>query len=69
MLIQGRKHSVAIYVDRSCQQWVVRDPTGKFWIVPAAENAWEQRQQLEIHDDTILEMVPGHYKYLFDLPF
>jgi len=69
VLIQGRKQTAAIYVDRSCQQWIVRDPTGKFWIVPSAENAWDQRQPFTPGEETVLEIVPGHYKYMFDLPF
>ena len=28
-----RKQVVAIVVDRSSQQWVVRDPEGNFWII------------------------------------
>ena len=36
MLTQGRKPTAVLYVDRSCQQWVVRDPAGNFWVIPSS---------------------------------
>ena len=30
-----RKNVVALYVDRSSQQWIVLDAEGNFWIVPS----------------------------------
>ena len=33
---------VALFVDRSCQQWIVRDPEGNFWILPSVEDPWDQ---------------------------
>jgi hypothetical protein len=30
-----QKYAVAIYVDKSSQQWVVRDADGNFWFLPA----------------------------------
>jgi hypothetical protein len=60
---------LALYVDRSTQQWIVRDPDGNFWIVPAIENAWENREPFQLSQDSDLEPVPGHYKYLLHLPF
>ena len=67
MLMLG-KQVVAIFVNRSEQQWIVRDPEGQFWSVPAA-NSWTERQPFEPTPETELEPVPGHYKYLLDLPF
>jgi hypothetical protein len=64
-----RKQSVSIYVDRSSQQWVVRDPEGNFWIVPVVEDPWGHRQPFYLTEEIELEPVPGHYKYLLDLPF
>lgn len=64
-----KKQVVSLYVDRSSQQWIVRDPEGRFWVVPVVENAWEHRQPFCLTDDAALESVPGHYKYLLDLPF
>lgn len=60
--------SMALYADRSSRQWVVRDPEGNFWVVPPAEQPWDQRQPFQIADDTDLEPVPGHYKALLGLP-
>ncbi|HEV3145597.1 MAG TPA: hypothetical protein VGZ47_17010 [Gemmataceae bacterium] len=61
---------VAIFVDRACtEHWVVRDPDGNFWIVPPVENAWERRQPFEPSEETDLEAVPAHYRFLLDLPF
>lgn len=64
-----RKPMVAVYVERSSQQWVVRDPEGNFWIVPSVENPWNHRQPLYPTEETELEPVPGHYRYMVDLPF
>jgi hypothetical protein len=65
----GRRLTFALYVDRSSQQWIVLDPQGQFWIVPAnEENAWDQRQPFCPTDETELEPVPGHYKYMLGLP-
>ena len=68
-MLAVRKHAVALYVDRSTQQWIVRDPEGNFWIVPSVDDAWEHREPFEPTEDTDLEPVPGHYKYLLRLPF
>lgn len=63
------KQTVSIYVDRSSQQWIVRDPDGDFWIVPVVESPWDHRQPLQLTEETELEPVPGHYKYMLGLPF
>jgi hypothetical protein len=68
-MIAVRQQLVALYVDRSTQQWIVRDPEGNFWAVPPVDNAWDQREPFDPTDDTDLEPVPGHYKYLLQLPF
>jgi hypothetical protein len=60
---------VSIYVDRSKQQWVVRDYDGNLWIIPPIEDAWEHRQPFLPTDETDLEPVPGHYKVMLGLPF
>jgi hypothetical protein len=64
-----RTQVVAIFVDRSSQQWIVRDPDGSFWLVPPVENAWEHRQPFYPSEETTLEPVPGHYKDMLGLPF
>ena len=64
-----RKNVVALYVDRSSQQWIVLDVDGNFWVVPSAEeNPWDQRRPFYPTKETELEPVPGHYKYLLGLP-
>jgi hypothetical protein len=63
------KHAVALYVDRSTQQWIVRDPEGNYWTVPSVENAWEHREPFDPTKGTDLEPIPGHYKYMLGLPF
>jgi hypothetical protein len=65
----ANKRSVALFVERSSQQWVVRDPEGNFWIIPSVANAWDQRQPFYPTEESVLEAVPGHYIYLLDLPF
>jgi len=64
-----RRRLVALYVERSSQNWVVRDPEGNFWIVPSMEHGWDHRQAFFPTEETELEPVPGHYIHLLDLPF
>jgi len=64
-----RRQVLSIFVDRSTQQWIVRDADGNFWIVPSGEDAWSRRTPFLPSEDTDLEPVPGHYKYLLQLPF
>ena len=58
-----------IYVDRSSRQWIVKDSDGNFWLVPSVENPWDHREPFDPTEETELEPVPGHYKYMLDLPF
>jgi hypothetical protein len=60
---------VSIYVDRSSQQWVVRDPDGRFWTLAPIDRAWEHRRPFTLTDESELEPVPGHYKSMLGLPF
>jgi hypothetical protein len=57
-----------IYVDRISQKWIVRDQEGNLWSLPNGEDAWTKRQPFCITEDTDLEPVPSHYKYLLGLP-
>ena len=64
-----RKNAVALFVDRSQQHWIVLDPDGNYWVVPSdEENPWSQRQPFYPTEETELEPVPGHYKYMLGLP-
>ncbi len=64
-----RRCAFALFVDRSNQQWIVLDPEGNLWAVPSFdENPWNQRQPYYPNDETELEPVPGHYKYMLGLP-
>ena len=63
------KQVIAIFVDKSSQQWVVRDAEGNFWLLPAVDNPWDHRQPFDPTEETELEPIPGHYKYMLDLPF
>ena len=64
-----RKPLAALFVEKSSQQWIVRDPDGNFWVVPAGEHAWERREPFQPTEESALEAVPGHYKYMLGLPF
>ncbi|HLJ50311.1 MAG TPA: hypothetical protein VKU01_30060 [Bryobacteraceae bacterium] len=64
-----RKQAAAIFVNRPSQQWIVRDPDGNFWVVPVIDHPWQHRQPLELTDEIDLVPVPGHYRYLLELPF
>jgi hypothetical protein len=68
-MIAGRTRVVALFVERLCQQWVVRDPEGNFWRLPSVDNPWAQRQPFQPTAESELEPVPGHYKYMLGLPF
>jgi hypothetical protein len=58
-----------LFVDRTCEHWIVRDPEGNFWMLPSVENPWELRRPFEPTTETDLEPVPGHYKVMLGLPF
>jgi hypothetical protein len=59
-----------LFVDKSSQRWVVRDPDGDFWILPSRKDAWDHREPFDpTADDSDLAPVPGHYKYMLDIPF
>lgn len=63
------KPMFAIFVDRVHNRWIVRDADGNYWIVPVVESGWEKRLPYELSEDAELEAVPGHYRYLLNLPF
>ena len=67
-MIYETKSTVAIYVDRSRQHWVVRDGDGNFWLLPSTENPWEDREPFHPTEETELEPVPKHYRSMLDLP-
>ena len=69
-MITSARCAVAVFVDRARpHHWIVRDPEGHFWIVPPVENAWDNRQPFEPNEETHLDPVPGHYKYMLGVPF
>ena len=65
----GTKRMVALFVERSYQQWVVRDPEGNFWLLPAVDDPWGHRQPFTPTPESELEPVPGHYTSMLGLPF
>jgi hypothetical protein len=68
-MIRIAKQVVLLFVDRESQQWIVRDPDGKFWLLPSEADAWDRREPFHATADTNLEPVPGHYKGMLGLPF
>ena len=68
-MVETMRFVSLIYVDRSTNQWVVRDREGRLWIVPLTEDPWEHRLPFHPTEDTELEPVPGHYKSLVGVPF
>jgi hypothetical protein len=67
-MLAASKRVVALYVDKASQRWIVRDAEGNFWSLPSGDNPWDERQPFFPADETELEAVPGHYKYMLGLP-
>ena len=68
-MITTEKSVVGLYVDKTCpEHWIVLDHQGRFWMVPPGQNPWERRQPFQPTEDTELEPIPGHYKYVLGLP-
>lgn len=67
-MLTVRKRVVAIYVDRSNGQWIARDSDGDFWVLPSTDHPWDDRQPFSPAEETELEPVPGHYKYILGVP-
>ena len=67
-MLAARKHAATLYVDKASQQWIVRDSEGNFWSLPSTDNPWDERQPFTPAEDTELQPVPGHYKYMLGLP-
>jgi hypothetical protein len=69
IMVAERKLILALYADRTTQEWIVLDREGQFWIVPVnEEDAWNQRRPFCPTDETELQPVPGHYIYMLGLP-
>lgn len=60
---------VGIFVDKTCpDRWIARDCKGNFWVVPPVADAWANREPFFPTEETQLEPIPGHYKYVLGLP-
>ena len=64
----GNSKLYALFVERSSKQWILRDPDGNFWALPAGDDPWCHREPFHPSEATVLEPVPGHYKQLLGLP-
>lgn len=67
-MIPTTKQQMALFVDRSSNQWVVRDAHGSFWTLPSVPNAWDHRVPFDPSDKVELDPIPGHYKAMLGLP-
>jgi hypothetical protein len=67
-MLTESKRVVALYVDKAGHQWIVRDSEGNLWSLPSTDNPWDKRQPFSPAEETELEPVPGHYKYMLGLP-
>jgi hypothetical protein len=65
----ARRNPSVLFVDRTSQQWVLRDPAGDFWVIPPMRDAWEHRQPFYLSEASELEPVPRHYIHMLELPF
>ena len=68
-MLTASKPVVALFVDKTTRQWIVRDSEGNFWSLPSTNNPWDERQPFFPAEETELEPVPGHYQYMLGLPF
>lgn len=66
---QVNRQPVGIFVHRATQRWVVRDPDGELWLLESSDDPWESRTPFQPMEESDLEIVPGHYRYLLNLPF
>jgi hypothetical protein len=68
-MITTEKLVVGLYVDKTCPDcWIVQDHEGQFWAVPPGQNSWDRREPFQPTEETVLEPIPGHYKYVLGLP-
>ncbi|MCE9566828.1 MAG: hypothetical protein K8U57_32890 [Planctomycetes bacterium] len=67
-MLTARKQVMAIYVDRASEQWIIRDFEGSLWALPQSENPWDDRQPYSLTEETELEPVPRHYRYMLRIP-
>jgi hypothetical protein len=67
-MFTASKRLAALYVDKATQRWIVLDAEGSFWSLPPTDNPWDERQPFFPAEETELEPVPGHYKYMLGLP-
>ena len=67
-MLTASKPVVALFVDKTTRQWIVRDSEGNFWSLPSTDNPWDERQPFFPTEETDLEPVPGHYKDTLGLP-
>ena len=65
----GTKRRVALCIERSSQQWVVRDPEGHVWLLLSVEDPWGYRQPFTLTPASALEPVPGHDTSMRGFPF
>ena len=66
-MLAERKQVIALYADRSTQQWVVRDADGEYWIEQKGDDGIDRWEPYPLSEETELEPIPGHYKYLLRL--
>lgn len=68
-MMPTRKPGISLFVAKSQpQHWIVLDRDGNYWLIPPLENPWENRQPFQPTEESDLEPVPGHYKYMLGLP-
>jgi hypothetical protein len=60
--------TMAVFVDRASQQWVVRDREGQFWLLPHGPDPWNHREPFQISEESPLETVPSHYRCFLGIP-
>ena len=59
---------MTLWVDKTTQQGIVRDPGSNVWGLRSIDNPWDKRQPFSSTEDTELPPVPRHHKYTLGLP-
>jgi hypothetical protein len=59
---------VANILDKDARMSILMEDARVEQFVPSGQDSWERRQPFEPTEETELELIPGHHKYVLGLP-